>query len=85
MQRLRSFMSKFVVVYFDDILVYSQGVEDHLSYVCQVLRKHWLYINLKKCMFMTSPLLFLGFVISKSGVQIDEEKVKAIKIVADSC
>ena len=45
----------------------------------KVLRGNKLYANLKKCVFMTNSLLFLGFVVSSEGIKVDEEKVKAIR------
>ncbi|CAA7047608.1 unnamed protein product [Microthlaspi erraticum] len=79
---LRAFIGIFVVVYFDDILVYSKNLNehlDHLASVLQVLRKEELFANLKKCTFCTDNLVFLGFVVSADGVKVDEEKVKAIR------
>ena len=65
---LRSFISKFVVVYFDDILIYSKTLEDHVGHikcVLAVLREEKLYANVEKCTFCTSKVVFLGFVVSK--------------------
>ena len=79
---LRAYIGKFVVVYFDDILVYSRSLEehvDHLRLVLNVLRKERLYANLKKCDFCQSELVFLGFVVSAAGIKVDQEKVKAIQ------
>ncbi|KAG7536936.1 Integrase catalytic core [Arabidopsis suecica] len=81
-QVLRSYISKFVVVYFDDILIYSKNLNDHLEHlelVLKSLRKEGLYANLKKCMFCTNRLIFLGFVVSEQGLQVDEEKIRAIQ------
>ncbi|XP_023553652.1 uncharacterized protein LOC111811140 [Cucurbita pepo subsp. pepo] len=79
---LREYLGKFVVVYFDDILVYSKSLDDHITHVRNVLttlRNECLYVNLKKCSFCMEKVNFLGFVVSSNGVEVDEEKVKAIK------
>nr|XP_027093618.1 uncharacterized protein LOC113714019 [Coffea arabica] len=70
------------VVYFDDILIYSRSLEEHLEHlkvVFDVLRKERLYANLKKCTFCTDRVVFLGHVVSVQGIHVDAEKVKAIQ------
>ena len=79
---LHAFLGKFVVVYFDDILVYIKNLDehiDHLHCVLDVLRKEKLYVNLKKFSFFMDKVVFLGYVVSVKGIKVDEEKVKAIK------
>ncbi|KAK1618241.1 hypothetical protein QYE76_023758 [Lolium multiflorum] len=71
---LRDFIGKFVVVYFDDILIYSRNESDHtihIRHVLQVLRDNKLYGNLEKCTFCKDKVIFLGYVVSKHGVEVD--------------
>uniref|UniRef100_A0A2N9I1W6 Reverse transcriptase domain-containing protein n=1 Tax=Fagus sylvatica TaxID=28930 RepID=A0A2N9I1W6_FAGSY len=79
---LRAFLGRFVVVYFDDILVYSKSLDEHIEHlhcVLAVLRKEKLYANLKTCSFCLDKVVFLGYLVSGKGLAVDEEKVKAIK------
>jgi hypothetical protein len=80
-QVLKPFIEKFVVVYFDNILINNRNPMNHMDHVrkvLEVLRENKLFINLKKCNFMMDQLLFLGFVVSADGIRVDEEKVRAI-------
>nr|KYP59330.1 Retrovirus-related Pol polyprotein from transposon 17.6 [Cajanus cajan] len=79
---LRDCIGRFVVVYFDDILIYSQSLSDHVDHLRQVLlvlRDNHLFANVDKCTFCVDNVIFLGFVVSKNGVHVDPEKIKAIQ------
>lgn len=74
-------MDKFVVVFIDDILVYSRTPEEHaehLRIVLGELRKHQLYAKFSKCEFWLRQVGFLGHILNQEGVAVDPEKVKAI-------
>ena len=82
-QVLRLFIRKFVIVYFDDILIYSASHELHLQHLREelpALRAASLYIAINKYIFfLTEKVLFLGYVVSKDGISIDQSKVDAIR------
>ena len=78
---LRYLIGNFVIVYLEDILVISQTEEKHLNhlrYVLERLQQEKLLGNKKKCTFMKTELVYLGFVISRDGLIMDLEKVQAI-------
>jgi hypothetical protein len=79
---LCSFIGKFVVVYFDDILIYSKLMDEHIEHLCAVfgaLREARLFANLEKCTFCTDRVAFLGYVVTPYGIEVDEVKIEAIK------
>ena len=78
----RDYLDKFVIVFLDDILVYSKSEEEHekhLRMVLQVLREHQLYAKLRKCLFYQRQIHYLGHIILEEGIVVDLEKVEAIR------
>jgi hypothetical protein len=78
----RDYLDKFVIVFLDDILVYSKLEEEHeqkLRMVLQVLREHQMYAKLSKCSFYQRQTHYLGHIISEEGIVVDIEKVEAIR------
>jgi len=77
----RPWLDKFVVVFIDDILIYSRNREDHadhLRVVLDVLREHQLYNKLSKCEFWLEEVQFLGYVISAKGIAADPAKIETV-------
>ena len=69
-----SYLDQFVVVFIDNILVYSKILEDHekhLRIVLQTSREHQLYAKFSKCEFWLKEVTFLGHIISKKGIKVD--------------
>ena len=88
------YLDQFVVVFVDDILIYSQlevEHEDHLRIVLRLLRDHQLYAKFSKWEFWLTEVGFLGHVVSASGVLVDPRKVKVVmswerpKLVFEIC
>jgi len=76
---LRDYISKFVVVYFDDILVYVKSICGHVGQlrdVFSILRVNQLFANIDKCTFCTDSVVFLGFVVNKNGVHVDPDIIQ---------
>ena len=77
----RPFLDDFVIVYLDDILVFSKNWEDHVNHVTQVLetlRKEKLYVKLSKCEFGKTSLVYLGHIVGERKIKIDPSKVDVI-------
>ena len=75
------YLDRFVIIFIDDILVYSGSSEEHsqhLRIVLQTLRERQLYAKLSKCQFWLDRVAFLGHVISAEGVSVDPQKIEAV-------
>jgi hypothetical protein len=75
------FLRRCVLVFFDDILVYSSSWTEHLQHlraILEVLRSHHLHVKQSKCSFATPSVAYLGHVISSDGVAMDNDKVEAV-------
>ena len=71
-----------MIVFIDDILVYSKTEEDHIRYlriVLQRLREDKLYAKFSKCEFWLTSMTFLGHVVSKEGIRVDQAKIEAVR------
>jgi hypothetical protein len=78
---LRPFLHRFVLVFFDDILILSSSWAEHLGHiraVFGVLHQHWLFVKKTKCSFGVESISYLGHIISATGVAMDLAKVQAI-------
>jgi hypothetical protein len=78
---LRPFLDDFVIVYLDDILIFSKSREEHIEHVkkvLDVLRKEQLFLKLSKCEFGKTSLIYLGHIVGGGKLKIDPSKVKVI-------
>ena len=77
----RNYLDKFVIVFIDDILIYSRTEkehEEHLRIVLETLRKEQLYAKFSKCEFWLRRVSFLGHVVSEEGISVDPSKIEVI-------
>jgi hypothetical protein len=79
---LRPFTNSFVVVYLDDILIFSRTWEEklqHMEEVLRTLRQHKLYANIEKCSFGMKEIQYLGYIMNEQGVHVDSAKIQVIR------
>jgi len=80
-EMLKEFIGKFVIMYLDDILIFSKTREEHfrhVRYVLEKLQQNKLLINIKKCTFFEKELVYLGFMIEENVLKMDLEKATTI-------
>ncbi|KAL8133322.1 hypothetical protein AgCh_008690 [Apium graveolens] len=77
----KQYLDKFVIVFIDDILIYSKMEEDHKEHLrifLEILRKERLYAKFSKCEFWLEEVQFLGHVVNKEGIKVDPAKIEAL-------
>ncbi|KAI3725001.1 hypothetical protein L1987_64772 [Smallanthus sonchifolius] len=78
----KPYLDKFVIVFIDDILIYSKTKSDHeqnLKLVLDLLRKEQLYAKFSKCEFWLKEVQFLGHIVNEKGIHVDPAKIEAVK------
>ncbi|KAL0152021.1 hypothetical protein M9458_052666 [Cirrhinus mrigala] len=78
----RDMLNRWVIVYIDDILIFSNSYAEHIQHVRSVLQRlieHQLYAKEEKCQFHQESIAFLGYIISPEGVAMDDTKVNAVR------
>ncbi|KAH0661560.1 hypothetical protein KY284_026491 [Solanum tuberosum] len=78
----RNYLDLFVIVFIDDILIFSKSEDDHMNHlkiVLQVLKDHQLYAKFSKCEFWLRSVSFLGHIVSSEGIEVNPKKTDAVK------
>ncbi len=78
----KQYLDKFVIVFTNDILVYSRSENDHVDHlriILQTLRDHQLFAKFSKCEFWLRSVAFLSYIVSADGIRVNPHKTKAIK------
>ncbi|KAJ0442122.1 putative nucleotidyltransferase, Ribonuclease H [Helianthus annuus] len=78
----KPYLDKFVIVFIDDILIYSRTKaehEQHLRTILELLKKEQLYAKFSKCEFWIREVQFLGHVLNENGIHVDPARIEAIK------
>ena len=79
---MHKYLDKIVVVFIDDILIYSKSEEEHkehLKIVLQELQNHQIFAKFSKCDFFKDKIQYLGLVVTKEGISVDPKKIKVIE------
>ncbi|GKC24883.1 putative reverse transcriptase domain-containing protein [Tanacetum coccineum] len=78
----KPYLDKFMIVFIDDILIYSRNKEEHANHlriILELLKKEKLYAKFSKCDFWISIMQFLGHIIDSEGIHVDPAKIEAVK------
>ena len=78
----KQYMNLFIIIFIDDILIYSLNDEEresHLRIVLKALKDHQLFAKFSKCEFWWQSVAFLGHIVSSEGIQVDSQKIEVVK------
>ena len=78
----KQYLDLFVIVFIDDILIYSRSEEEHASHLrdaLHTLKDRQLFTKFSKCEFWLQSVAFLGYIVSSKGIRVDSQKIEAVK------